>query len=101
MKLLPKVLVPKRSIAGTGDSLGRGPDIALSTAVFLLIGLAIDSVTNTRPLFTITLVVLSLVGNFASMWYVYNDRMKILEHERRENSVSHQGCGTNASSVKS
>ncbi len=101
MKLLPKVLVPKRSIAGTDDSLGRGPDIALSTAVFLLIGLAIDSAANTRPLFTITLVVLSLVGNFASIWYVYNGRMKILEHERRENSVSHQDRGTNASSVKS
>lgn len=101
MKLLPKVLVPKKSIAGTDDSLGRGPDIALGTAVFLLIGLAIDSVTNTRPLFTIVLVVLSLVGNFARMWYVYDSRMQLLEHERKENSVSHQGRGTKALPVKS
>lgn len=101
MKLLPKVLVPKKSIAGTDDSLGRGPDIALSTAVFLLIGLAIDSATNTRPLFTIALVVLSLVGNFARMWYVYDGRMKLLELERQENSVSHQGRDTKTSSVTS
>ncbi len=99
MKLLPKVLVPQKSAAGTDDSLGRGADIALSTAVFLLIGLAIDSVTNSRPLFTITLVVLSLVGNFARMWYVYDGRMKLLERERQERSVSHQGRDSKASPV--
>lgn len=101
MKLLPKVLVPKKPIAGTDDSLGRGPDIALSTAVFLVIGLAIDSVTHTRPLFTIILVVLSLVGNFARMWYVYDDRMKLLEHERLRESISHQVQDSEASSVNS
>jgi F0F1-type ATP synthase assembly protein I len=101
VKLLPKVLVPKKSIAGTDDSLGRGPDIALSTAVFLVIGLAIDSATHTRPLFTIILVVLSLVGNFARMWYVYDDRMKLLEHERQQRSISHQGRDSEASSVNS
>ena len=91
MKLLPRVLVPKKSIAGTDDSLGRGPDIALSTAVFLLIGLGIDSLTHTRPLFTIILVVLSLVGNFARMLYVYDDRMKLLKRERLQRSISHLG----------
>ena len=101
MKLLPKVLVPKKSIAGTDDSLGRGPDIALSTAVFLFIGLAIDSAADTRPLFTIILVVLSLVGNFARMWYVYDDRMKLLEQERLRQSVSHQVQDSETSSVNS
>ena len=101
MKLLPKVLVPKKSIAGTDDSLGRGPDIALGTAVFLFIGLAIDSVADTRPLFTIILVVLSLVGNFARMWYVYDDRMKLLEQERLRQSVSHQVQDSETSSVNS
>jgi len=90
VKLLPKVLVPKKSNSGTDDSLGRGPDIALCTAVFLLIGLGIDSLTHTRPLFTILLVVLSLIGNFARMWYVYDDRMKVLERERLQQSISHQ-----------
>ena len=101
MKLLPKVLVPKKSIAGTDDSLGRGPDIALSTAVFLVIGLAIDSIADTRPLFTIILVVLSLVGNFARMWYVYDDRMKLLQHQRLQKSISHQDQDSEASSVNS
>lgn len=101
MKSLPKVLVPKNSAAGTNDSIGRGPDIALSTAVFLLIGLAIDSVTDTRPLFMIILVVLSLVGNFVSMWYVYNGRMKVLEQQRHEKSVSHQARGVETSAMQS
>ncbi|MEO5974159.1 MAG: hypothetical protein ABIQ38_03000 [Ilumatobacteraceae bacterium] len=101
MKLLPKVLVPKKSLAGTDDSLGRGPDIALSAAVFLIIGLAVDSATHTRPLFTIALVVLSLVGNFARMWYVYDDRMKFLELERQQRSLGHQSHQPKASSVKS
>jgi len=101
VKLLPKILVPKNSNTRPDDSLGRGPDIALSTGVFLFIGLAIDAASNTRPLFAITLVVLSLVGNFARMWFVYDDRMKLLERERHENSVSHQGRGSKAPMVKS
>lgn len=101
MKLLPKVLVPKKSLAGTDDSLGRGPDIALSAAVFLVIGLAIDSVAHTRPLFTIVLAVLALVGNFARMWYVYDHRMKFLEVERQQRSLGHQGHDSKSSSVKS
>ena len=101
MKLLPKVFVPKKSNAGTDDSLGRGPDIALSTGVFLVIGLAIDSGTHTRPLFTIILVVLSLVGNFARMWYVYDDRMKHLEQERLRQSIGHQVQDSETSSVNS
>lgn len=101
MKLLPKVLVPNKRPAGTDDSLGRGPDIALSTALFLVIGLAIDSAAQTRPLFTIVLVVLSLVGNFARMWYVYDDRMKFLELDRQQRSIGHQGQEAKSSSVKS
>lgn len=101
MKLLPTVLVPKKSIAGTDDSLGRGADIALSTAVFLVIGLLIDSAIHTRPFFTIALVVISLIGNFARMWYVYDGRMNLLERERQENSVSHHGRDTSESRVTS
>lgn len=101
MKLLPKVLVPKKALAGTDDSLGRGPDIALSTAVFLVLGLVIDSAAKTRPLFTIVLVVLALVGNFARMWYVYNDRMKFLEIERQRHSLGHQSHDSKSSSVTS
>lgn len=104
VKSLRKVLVPKESVtgtvAGTDDSLGRGPDIALSTAVFLVLGLAIDSGFDTRPLFAIALVVLSLVGNFARMWYVYDGRMKVLEQQRHEKSVSHQARGVETSVVQ-
>ena len=95
MGFFQKVLIPKkrgkRSGLGTGDdTLGRGPDIALTAGVFLLIGLGVDSVTQTRPLFTIVLTVLSLVGSFARMWYVYDDRMGAMQKQRHANATSHQ-----------
>lgn len=95
MGLLKKIFVPKKSGKkiglGTGDdTLGRGPDIALTAGVFLLIGLGVDSVTHTRPLFTIVLTVLSLVGSFVRMWYVYDDRMGAMQKQRHAQATSHQ-----------
>ena len=95
MGLLQKVFVPKKSDKksglGTGDdTLGRGPDIALTAGVFLLIGLGVDSVTHTRPLFTIVLTMLSLIGSFMRMWYVYDDRMGTMQKQRHSEATSHQ-----------
>ena len=93
--LFQKVFIPKksgkRSGLGTGDdTLGRGPDIALTAGFFLLVGLGVDSVTHTRPLFTIALTVLSLVGSFVRMWYVYDDRMSEMQKQRHAQATSHQ-----------
>ncbi len=93
--LLQKVFIPKNLGKKSGprsgdDTLGRGPDIALTAGFFLLIGLGIDSVTNTRPLFTIVLTVLSLVGSFMRMWYVYDDRMGAMQKQRHAQATSHQ-----------
>jgi len=72
------------------DTLGRGPEIALSVLVFTVIGLVIDTQVGTLPWFTIGLVLFSAIGNFARMYYQYDGRMKVLEEERTKQSMSHQ-----------
>ena len=85
MKSLNKLIVPKKPQIAS-DSLGRGTEIAVSVLVFTLIGLALDSAFDTRPWFTIGLVIFSTVGNFVRMYYTYNLQMNSLEQERREKS---------------
>lgn len=72
------------------DTLGRGPEIALSVLVFTVIGLVIDTQVGTLPWVTISLVLFSAIGNFARMYYQYDGRMKVLERERTQQSMSHQ-----------
>ena len=69
---------------GSDDTLGRGMDLALTLLVFLAIGYALDSWLGLFPLFTITLVVLSAVGAFVRMKYVYDATMERHEAQRRE-----------------
>jgi F0F1-type ATP synthase assembly protein I len=92
MKFLTKKLVPKKKTALTGssDSLGRGPEMAISVLVFTVIGLAIDAAVGTMPLFTIGLVVFSVVGNFARLYYTYGTHIEALAEQRLQGTLSHQ-----------
>jgi F0F1-type ATP synthase assembly protein I len=91
LKNFPKKFVPKRALNnGMSDTLGRGPEIALSVLVFTVIGLVIDTQIGTLPWVTISLVLFSAIGNFARMYYQYDGRMKVLERERTQQSMSHQ-----------
>jgi F0F1-type ATP synthase assembly protein I len=91
LKNFPKKFVPKRALNnGMSDTLGRGPEMAISVLVFTLIGLFVDSQVGTMPIVTIALVVFSLVGNFIRMYYTYDGRMKVLEDQRLSESMSHQ-----------
>jgi F0F1-type ATP synthase assembly protein I len=85
MKSLNKLIVPKSKPA-LNESIGRGTEIAVSVLVFTLIGLALDSAFDTRPWFTIGLVIFSTVGSFVRMYYTYNAQMASLEQDRREQS---------------
>jgi F0F1-type ATP synthase assembly protein I len=80
LKLIP------RSVTTTGkatdDKIGKGIDVALVTLVFLGVGYALDRWLDTKPLFTVGLVVLGLVGEFLRFWYDYDARMKVLEAQR-------------------
>lgn len=58
-------------------------EFAIVVLAFLGLGYVLDRLFGTKPLFMIVLVVLSLIGQFASMWYGYDARMTQLEAERR------------------
>jgi F0F1-type ATP synthase assembly protein I len=92
MNFLTKKLVPKKKVALTGasDSLGRGPEMAISVLVFTVIGLIIDSAIGTMPLFTIGLIIFSVVGNFARLYYTYGSHIAALAEQRLEATTSHQ-----------
>lgn len=78
------------------DTLGRGPEIAISVLVFTLIGLVVDTKLGSMPIATIALVMFSLVGNFIRMYYTYDGRMKALEDQRFNASLAHQREGSHS-----
>jgi F0F1-type ATP synthase assembly protein I len=85
VKLIPRQ--PARPVR-TDDNLGRGMDFALVTFVFLGAGWALDRWIGTRPLFMIVFVVVSLVGQFARMWFDYEKKMAQHEADRMQNRLA-------------
>ena len=95
MNFLTKRIVPKKKtkksvLTGSSDSLGRGPEMAISVLVFTVIGLVIDSAVGSMPMFTIGLVVFSVVGNFARLYYTYGTHIEALAEQRLQGTTSHQ-----------
>jgi F0F1-type ATP synthase assembly protein I len=78
VNLLPR----KRTVAD--DNLGRGIEFALLTVVFLGAGYGLDRWLDTKPAFTIGLVLVGLVGQALRFHYAYEVKMERLEAERRE-----------------
>jgi F0F1-type ATP synthase assembly protein I len=72
------------------QGMGQGMEMALTIAVFLGIGWGLDVWLDTRPIFMISLVIFSTVGQFIKMWFIYDARMKMLENERRQSMNAHQ-----------
>jgi ATP synthase protein I len=92
MKLNPTKLLVRplkdKPLAGSSsdrshDGVGRGIEMAALVLLFFGIGYGLDRWFDTKPVFMIIFVVLAIVGQFASLYYGYNERMKALE-ERRE-----------------
>ena len=73
----------------TGDGLARGMEFALLTLLFLGIGYALDRWLDTKPIFMIVLVVVALIGQFASLWYGYDAQMR--QHETARVAAIRQG----------
>jgi F0F1-type ATP synthase assembly protein I len=82
--LKPPTTVGTRRNTATDTKIGKGIDVALVTLVFLGVGYMLDRWLGTKPLLTITFVVLALVGEFVRFWYDYDARMKVLEAQRAE-----------------
>ena len=59
-------------------------EFAVLVLMFFGIGYALDRWFDTKPVFMIIFVVLAIVGQFASLYYGYDERMKALEERRSE-----------------
>ena len=79
-------LLPRKQRTSSDDGLGRGMEFAILVLMFLGVGYLLDRWFDTKPLFMIVLVVVALVGQFASMWYSYDARMKQHEEDRLRNT---------------
>lgn len=88
VKLLPPLPAP-RPARRADDTLGRGMDLALVTAVFLGIGWGLDRAFDTKPWFMIGCVLFALIGQFVAMWYRYDAAMRGHEEERRARIHGH------------
>lgn len=61
-------------------------EFAILVLVFLGIGYGLDRLFDTKPVFMIILVMFSIFGQFASLYYSYETRMKALEDDRANRS---------------
>jgi len=77
-------LAPKQTRVDTQDSLGLGIEAAVILTLFFGIGLLVDRVAGTTPIFMIVASILGAVGLFAKFKYRYDDRMNELEAERAD-----------------
>lgn len=89
MKLLPIRKPVARTAASSHDSLGRGVEIAVSVGVFFAVGLLLDNMLETRPVFMILCSLFSVLGSFARLWFVYDTDMQAQEVKRRDGATRH------------
>lgn len=94
MKLLPSPTTTRRLTRGptaaTGESIGQGMDAALTLALFVGVGYAIDRWLGTTPAFMIGLFVLVAVVLFVSWKARYTARMEMLEAQRNNDVTRHR-----------
>lgn len=81
---------------GIDDGMGQGMEMALTLAVFLGLGWLLDSWLGTWPIFTVVLVVFSMVGQTVRMRFAYEERMKALEKERLRKIAGSSGASNNS-----
>ena len=69
------------SYNGYGNGLAKAFELTMTPALFGGIGYLIDRKADTKPWFTVGLVLFAIVGMFVRMWYGYDDEMKA--HEKK------------------
>jgi len=65
----------KATWQGFNDALSRAIEFAGTTLVFVLLGLWIDSRVGTKPLFTVVLGLLAVIGLGLIAYYRYQDQI--------------------------
>ncbi len=66
---------------GFGDGMSRAFEFAATPLVFGALGYGVDTLLDTRPVFTIVLATFAVVGMFIRLWYGYDAEMR--EQEQR------------------
>lgn len=61
----------------------------MSVGVFFVIGLLLDGVFETKPVFILACTIFSMLGSFARLWYVYDTDMRTQEFNRRAATTQH------------
>ncbi len=64
---------------GFGNALALAVELVAVPVVFLLSGLWLDGRLGTRPLFTIVLLVVAVVGMALRSYYAYQERIRLEE----------------------
>jgi hypothetical protein len=75
-------LVARRQLnRGYNDGMARAIEVVATPLVFGGVGLLVDGWAGTRPLFTLVLATVGVVGIFVKMWLGYDREMR--DHESK------------------
>ena len=68
---------------GFGDGMSRAFELVATPLVFGGIGLLVDRVAGTSPVFVVVLGLFGVVGTFVRFWYGYDAEMRAHESDAR------------------
>lgn len=76
---------------GFGDGMSRAFELVVTPALFGLLGLGIDHLAGTSPVFVVALGLFGVVGTFVRLWYGYDAEMR--SHEASSRWAPRTGAG--------
>lgn len=77
-------LIPKPQTQTPSGPVVNGAEIAVTLAVFFLIGFGLDTWLEWRPVLTIGFTLFGVVGHFVRTYYAYTAKMTHLESHRSD-----------------
>lgn len=84
-RVLHRLFVPKQVRDGAnadkhrGEGVAHGLELVVPTVIFTLLGLGLDALLGTKPLFLLIGFAWGVVGTFASQYYKYKARSEAQE----------------------
>lgn len=68
---------------GFGDGMSRAFELVVTPMVFGAIGLGVDQLAGTSPVFTVVSATFGVIGTFVRLWYGYDEEMRSHEASGR------------------